>query len=90
MPTDLIRRIREWTKLRDDAARLRRLDDHLLADMGIERDQIDGFVLGKVEKPADGVLPEWAERPRRSIVRVPQIGRSRHAAVSQPECVPAE
>lgn len=36
----LTRRISEWTRIRRDIQRLRHLDDHLLADLGIERERI--------------------------------------------------
>ncbi|HEV2516743.1 MAG TPA: DUF1127 domain-containing protein [Devosia sp.] len=33
----LTRRLVEWSRLRRDIQRLKQLDDHLLADLGIER-----------------------------------------------------
>ena len=37
----LARRFAEWRLRRDTAVRLRDLDDHLLADIGISRHEID-------------------------------------------------
>ena len=73
----LVRRIIEWVNIRHDITRLDRLDDHLLADIGIERNQIEAFVHGRIEKPADGVLPEWAEPQRRTGHRAPSVARPR-------------
>lgn len=36
----LTRRLSEWSRIRRDIQRLKRLDDHLLADLGIERECI--------------------------------------------------
>lgn len=36
----LTRRLAEWSRLRRDIQRLKQLDDHLLADLGIERECI--------------------------------------------------
>jgi len=46
----IINRVRKWQKFSDDMARLRALDDVLLADMGIERDEISAFVRGKLRR----------------------------------------
>ena len=44
----IIRHVRKWKKLDDDALKLRALDDYLLADMGIaDRNRIGAFVRGK-------------------------------------------
>lgn len=75
MLNTLIGYIARWAHLRYEIERLDQLDNYLLADIGIERDQIEAFVLGKIEKPSDGVLPEWAEAiPRGRPARLPQIG----------------
>jgi len=36
----LTRRLTEWSRIRRDIRRLKQLDDHLLADLGIEREGI--------------------------------------------------
>jgi len=43
----IIRRVHKWKKLDDAVLRLRALDDHILADMGIERDTIRHLVRGR-------------------------------------------
>ncbi|WP_082434360.1 DUF1127 domain-containing protein [Devosia sp. A16] len=40
----LTRRLTEWSHLRRDIRRLKQLDDHLLADLGIERECISHSV----------------------------------------------
>ena len=46
----IIQRVRKWQKLGEDIARLRALDDTLLSDIGIERDDIPAFVRGKLRR----------------------------------------
>lgn len=46
----IIHRVRKWQKLGDDIARLRALDDFLLADMGIDREHIGAFVRGRLAR----------------------------------------
>lgn len=75
MLNTLIERIRRWANLRYEIERLDQLDEHLLADIGIERDQIEAFVLGRINRPDDGVLPDWAKACLSA--RVPQIPRRR-------------
>jgi uncharacterized protein YjiS (DUF1127 family) len=41
----LTRRLTEWSRIRRDIQRLKQLDDHLLADLGIERECITHSVL---------------------------------------------
>lgn len=43
----IIRHVRKWKKMDDDVLKLRALDDHILADMGVEREDIRAFVWGK-------------------------------------------
>ena len=40
-------RFGEWLRIRRDTQMLRRLDDYLLADLGLTRRDIRGFVSGK-------------------------------------------
>lgn len=40
----LTRRFNEWSRIRRDIQRLKRLDDYLLADTGIERECISHLV----------------------------------------------
>lgn len=40
-------RVGRWYALNQEVRRLARLDDHLLADMGIERDEIPARVRGR-------------------------------------------
>lgn len=47
MLDELKYRLGEWLRIRRDAQMLRRLDDHLLADLGLTRRDIIGFVRGK-------------------------------------------
>jgi uncharacterized protein YjiS (DUF1127 family) len=42
----IIHRVRKWQKFSDDIGKLRALDDYLLADMGIAREDIPAFVHG--------------------------------------------
>jgi len=42
--------VRKWKKLDDDALKLRSLDSHLLADIGVERRRIGAFVRGKLQQ----------------------------------------
>ena len=44
---DIKKRLTEWLELREAATRLRRLDNRLLADLGIERKCIADFVRGR-------------------------------------------
>lgn len=44
MFSHLRRRLTEWSRLRRDIERLKQLDDHLLADLGIERECIASSV----------------------------------------------
>jgi uncharacterized protein YjiS (DUF1127 family) len=44
---DLRKRIAERLRIHRDIKRLKRLDDHLLADVGIHRDQIADCVSGR-------------------------------------------
>jgi uncharacterized protein YjiS (DUF1127 family) len=46
----IIRRVRMWKKVRYDAFRLRGLDDHLLEDIGVEREAIGDFVRGRLRR----------------------------------------
>ncbi len=46
----IMRRVRKWQRVSDDIARMKRLDDTLLADMGIEREQISALVRGKLRR----------------------------------------
>ena len=43
----LIAGFRQWLQFKEEILRLRRLDDHLLADLGIPRDQIAARVKGR-------------------------------------------
>lgn len=43
----LLQRVHDWLALRGDIYRLQGLDDHLLADMGIQRDEIEQRVKGR-------------------------------------------
>lgn len=56
----LARRLADWSQTRRDIALLRHLDNHLLADMGIERRQIARLVRGRIEpagRPAEQPAP---------------------------------
>jgi uncharacterized protein YjiS (DUF1127 family) len=44
---DIRKRIAERLRIHRDIKRLKRLDDHLLADLGIPRDQIADCVSGR-------------------------------------------
>jgi len=46
----IIHHVRRWQKLGSDMARLRALDDHVLADMGVARESIGAFVRGKLPR----------------------------------------
>ena len=46
----IIRYVRRWKRLDDDAVKLRALDDHILADMGIDRKHIGAFVRGSLRR----------------------------------------
>lgn len=46
----IIRRVRRWKKMDDDVLKLRALDDYILADMGVEREDIRAFVRGKARR----------------------------------------
>ncbi len=46
----IIHRVRRWKKFDDDVLKLRGLDDHLLADIGVEREDIRDFVRGKLRR----------------------------------------
>lgn len=43
----MIQRVRQWQVHSDSIARLRALDDFILADMGIDREHISDLVRGK-------------------------------------------
>jgi len=43
---DLGRRVAEWRRIRGDIGRLARLDDRLLADLGVKREEIAARVRG--------------------------------------------
>ncbi len=47
-PAGLIARLRDWNNRRVAKAELRALPDHLLEDLGIRRELIDGYVDGTV------------------------------------------
>ena len=50
--SELLAQIRAWQARRRASAELRRLDDHALADIGIERDAIPEIVDGLVARDA--------------------------------------
>lgn len=43
----IIARVRRWKKMDDDVLKLKALDDYLLADMGLDRQQIGAVVWGR-------------------------------------------
>jgi uncharacterized protein YjiS (DUF1127 family) len=47
---DITARLGRWLQAVDDIKRLRQLDNHLLADIGIERDDIADLVSGRRRK----------------------------------------
>lgn len=50
MLVDIIRRVRNWRKFALDIYRLKGMDDHLLADIGVERADIRRFVHGRLRR----------------------------------------
>ena len=46
----IIRRVRKWQKFSNDIVKLRALDDYILADMGVDREDIRAFVRGKLRR----------------------------------------
>lgn len=44
---DIKNHVVRWLQAEREIRRLRRLDDHLLADLGIERDHISSLVRGR-------------------------------------------
>lgn len=50
MFSGLIRHVRLWSRLSRDIHRLKGLDDHLLADVGVERPDIRRFVRGRLRR----------------------------------------
>lgn len=54
---DLISRLRDWWLIQGGIERLVHLDDRLLADLGIEREDIPRYVRGELLKPADPPAP---------------------------------
>lgn len=46
----IIHHVRKWKKMDDDVLKLRTLDDHILADMGMERGDIRAFVWGRTRR----------------------------------------
>jgi uncharacterized protein YjiS (DUF1127 family) len=50
MLSGLIRRVRLWNRLERDIHRLKGLDDHLLADVGVDRPDIRRFVRGRLRR----------------------------------------
>ena len=46
----IIHHLRKWKKMDDDVLKLRALDNYLLADMGIERQEISTLVRGKLRR----------------------------------------
>ena len=47
---DLTLRVRTWLRTGHDIKRLRALDNRLLSDMGIDRDEIADLVSGRYER----------------------------------------
>lgn len=47
---DLTQRLRGWLRTVDDIKRLRALDNRLLGDMGIERNEIADLVSGRCSR----------------------------------------
>ena len=47
---DLTLRVRNWLHTTHDIKRLRALDNRLLSDMGIDRDEIADLVSGRYER----------------------------------------
>lgn len=50
---DLISQLKDWWTVQGGIERLAHLDDRLLADLGIEREDIPRYVRGELLKPAD-------------------------------------
>ena len=46
----IIHHVRRWKKFDADVLKLRALDDHLLADMGVAREDIPAFVRGQLRR----------------------------------------
>ena len=46
----IIRHVRKWKKMDDGVVTLRALDDHILADLGGEREDIRAFVWGRTRR----------------------------------------
>lgn len=43
----IIRQVRKWKRMDDDVLKLRALDNYILADIGVEREDIRAFVWGR-------------------------------------------
>jgi uncharacterized protein YjiS (DUF1127 family) len=52
---DLKQQLQKWLRRQRDVARLHRLDDRLLADIGVKREAIAARVYGRSEAPGSGV-----------------------------------
>ena len=50
---DLISQLKDWWTVQGGIERLAHLDDRLLADLGIEREDIPRYVRGELLKPVD-------------------------------------
>jgi len=79
---ELIAKLQEWLLVAGGADRLRKLDDRLLADIGVERARIDAFVRGRLlpaEEPVKAPAPAVTlgsphpRVPRRRQVEAPRL-----------------
>lgn len=79
MLEELFRKFSQWLWLHDDIERLRQQDDHILADLGVTREQIPAFVRGELRD----AKPDWLVRAEVAMSSPhPRIPRRRGAAAS--------
>lgn len=65
MIADIVTRLSAWQERRFAIHKLNRLDDHILADLGTSREDIEDFVMRRqMQKKAAPAIPE---RPSRSM-----------------------
>ena len=71
---DAYRRLAGWVRTRYTIAQLSRLDDHMLADIGIDREQIPLI--------AEGLIAPSGEAPRRTVPAAPCPSEYREGAAN--------
>lgn len=73
---DLISQLKDWWAVQGGIERLAHLDDRLLADLGIEREDIPRYVRGELLKPADPPAAQPAVALGSPHPRIPRGSRA--------------